>query len=102
MAIDDGTNPTTKLLTLLNVSATKVNKRKRPVDDYVPAEKLNKRKTISFSETVSVKVLDGSPSKNDRPSVATVELVEEDTAVNDDSENQAGVFCPPQYRYSQS
>ncbi|KAH6918000.1 digestive organ expansion factor [Coprinopsis sp. MPI-PUGE-AT-0042] len=90
MAIDDGTNPTTKLLTLLNVSATKVNKRKRPVVDFIPAEKLNKRKTISFSETVSVKVLDASPSKNEKPSAAVVEILEEDAPANDDVENQNG------------
>ncbi|KAH9484760.1 U3 small nucleolar RNA-associated protein 25 [Psilocybe cubensis] len=42
---------TTKLLTLLNVSATKIGKRKRFEDEFVPAEKLNKRKaSISFAQ----------------------------------------------------
>lgn len=58
MAIDDGTSVTTKLLTLLNVSATKLGKRKVDEDDFVPAEKLNKRKSISFSDKISIKRLD--------------------------------------------
>ena len=58
MTIDDGTSVTTKLLTLLNVSATKLGKRKVDDDDFVPAEKLNKRKSISFSDKVYIKRLD--------------------------------------------
>ncbi|TEB28432.1 digestive organ expansion factor [Coprinellus micaceus] len=57
MAIDDGTSVTTKLLTLLNVSATRVGKRKIETEDFVPAEKLNKRRSISFSENVAVRLL---------------------------------------------
>ena len=42
---------TTKLLTLLNVSATKVGKHKRTYEDHLgPSDKLNKRKTASFAE----------------------------------------------------
>jgi len=42
---------TTKLLTLLNISATKVGKHKRTHEDYLgPSDKLNKRKTASFAE----------------------------------------------------
>jgi U3 small nucleolar RNA-associated protein 25 len=48
--MDDGNNVTTKLLTLLNVSATKISKRKLPHDDFIPSEKLNKRKAIAFAE----------------------------------------------------
>jgi len=42
---------TTKLLTLLNVSATKVGKHKRTYEDHLgPSDKLNKRKIASFAE----------------------------------------------------
>ena len=46
--MDDGNSVTTKLLTLLNISATKIGKRKRVDDDFVPAEKLNKRKSVTI------------------------------------------------------
>lgn len=44
MAIDQGSTATTKLLTLLNVSATKVGKRKRVYGSTNEPTKLNKRK----------------------------------------------------------
>ncbi|KXN84148.1 U3 small nucleolar RNA-associated protein 25 [Leucoagaricus sp. SymC.cos] len=50
--MDDGNSVTTKLLTLLNVSATKVGKRKRTYEeDLVPSAKLNRRKSASFADT---------------------------------------------------
>ncbi|KAF8971254.1 digestive organ expansion factor [Flammula alnicola] len=49
--MDHGNSVTTKLLTLLNVSATKIGKRKRVQEEFVPSEKLNKRKSISFTDT---------------------------------------------------
>jgi hypothetical protein len=39
---------TTQLLTLLNVSALKSSKRKRPEEPFIPAPKLNKRKGARF------------------------------------------------------
>jgi U3 small nucleolar RNA-associated protein 25 len=46
MSVND---PITRLLTLLNVSATKAGKRKR-ADEFVPSQKLNrKRKSITFA-----------------------------------------------------
>lgn len=51
---DDGNSTTTRLLTLLNVSASRVNKRKR--EDTEPAirtEKLNKRKSVVFRDTIN-------------------------------------------------
>lgn len=44
--MDDGNSITTRLLTLLNVSATKIGKRKRIEQDFIPSEKLNRRKSI--------------------------------------------------------
>uniref|UniRef100_A0A0W0EWX1 U3 small nucleolar RNA-associated protein 25 n=1 Tax=Moniliophthora roreri TaxID=221103 RepID=A0A0W0EWX1_MONRR len=55
--MDDGNATTTKLLTLLNVSATKIGKRKWDIhEESHPTEKLNKRKTAKFAteETKSV------------------------------------------------
>ncbi|KAG6884055.1 hypothetical protein C0993_001818 [Termitomyces sp. T159_Od127] len=49
----DPTSITTALLTLLNVSATRAGKRKVQEEVFVPAEKLNKRKSARISETAS-------------------------------------------------
>ena len=49
--MDDGNSVTTRLLTLLNVSATKVGKRKKVEEDFIPSEKLNKRKFIEPNVT---------------------------------------------------
>ncbi|KAJ2912720.1 hypothetical protein MD484_g7691, partial [Candolleomyces efflorescens] len=81
MTIDDGTSVTTKLLTLLNVSATRLGKRKVDDDDFVPAEKLNKRKSISFSDKVYIKRLDAE--END------VGTKKDGEAGKDDAEDEA-------------
>ncbi|KAF8624645.1 hypothetical protein AX15_005796 [Amanita polypyramis BW_CC] len=48
--MEDDNSVTTRLLTLLNVSATKIGKRKRLYEEYdEPHEKLNKRKSIRFA-----------------------------------------------------
>ena len=57
---DDDTTPTTRLLTLLNVSATRSTKRKREYEDLSPSLKLNKRrsqarKTVTTSEVQELK-----------------------------------------------
>ncbi|GLB36998.1 putative utp25, U3 small nucleolar RNA-associated SSU processome protein 25 [Lyophyllum shimeji] len=59
MAINSDTSITTSLLTLLNVSATKAGKRKLTEAEFVPAEKLNKRKSARFSELEPVIPEDG-------------------------------------------
>lgn len=51
--MDDGNSITTRLLTLLNVSATKIGKRKRIEQDFIPSEKLNKRKSTGTEPTAS-------------------------------------------------
>lgn len=78
--------PITRLLTLLNVSATKVGKRKR-VDEFVPSEKLNrKRKSITFAEPESV-----PKEKDDQPSVGLVEDKETNNNDGDDDIEDEGV-----------
>jgi hypothetical protein len=51
--MEDGNSITTRLLTLLNVSATKIGKRKRTEQDFIPSEKLNKRKSTGAEPNVS-------------------------------------------------
>jgi len=56
--MDDANSVTTKLLTLLNVSATKIDKRKL-VDDFVHSEtKLNKRARPSVNFKLEQVTLD--------------------------------------------
>ena len=74
MTMDDGNSVTTKLLTLLNVSATRIGKRKRAEDDFVPAEKLNKRKSISFAEPNQLK------ATTEKENIVLVESQNEQTA----------------------
>ncbi len=50
MAIDKGSEVTTKLLTLLNVSATKAGKRKWSAEVTRASEKLNKRRAVGSTE----------------------------------------------------
>lgn len=53
--MDDGNSTTTRLLTLLNVSATKIGKRKRVEENFIPSEKLNKRKSTEPNTTAEEK-----------------------------------------------
>ncbi|KAG1752785.1 DUF1253-domain-containing protein [Suillus lakei] len=54
MDLDENVNtPTTRLLTLLNVSALKSRKRSRDEDSPAP-EKLNKRKTVKLAEDITL------------------------------------------------
>lgn len=91
-AMNDADITTTRLLTLLNVSATKAGKRKwTSVDDF-PAEKLNKRKTARFMD---------SAESEESPAVAeviidtTMESVETELPEMeaDDEGTLAEIFC---------
>jgi U3 small nucleolar RNA-associated protein 25 len=48
--MDEVNSTTTRLLTLLNVSAVKTGKRKRGFGDSIPVQKLNKRKSVLFAD----------------------------------------------------
>jgi U3 small nucleolar RNA-associated protein 25 len=66
---DDTNAVTTRLLTLLNVSATKIGKRKRSYETAdTPHQKLNKRKSIHFSD---------SENPPDVPAVAEIRVEEQ-------------------------
>jgi U3 small nucleolar RNA-associated protein 25 len=51
--MDHRNSITTRLITLLNVSATKIGKRKRAEEEFIPSEKLNKRKSAEPNATPS-------------------------------------------------
>jgi U3 small nucleolar RNA-associated protein 25 len=79
--MDDGNSVTTKLLTLLNVSATKIGKRKR-VDEFVHSEtKLNKRlrplvSFEQFTEEENLKAINTAKEGHDVEEAETGELDE--------------------------
>ena len=89
--MDDGNSVTTKLLTLLNISATKIGKRKRVDDDFVPAEKLNKRKSVTIvteSPTEkSSKQDDVTAEKEDLDDEGEIPGKNGQEAVNDDGDD---------------
>ncbi|KAH0827979.1 digestive organ expansion factor [Lanmaoa asiatica] len=60
---EDANTPTTRLLTLLNVSALK--SRNRPREDSYPREKLNKRKCINSTAVGPLPELDPSELQNE-------------------------------------
>lgn len=84
---------TTKLLTLLNVSATKVGKRK-DLEEFVPSKKkLNKRKTsISFAETVSVYETDNTSKDKNVGPIAQFQIENSEEVENDNEVNATGQF----------
>ncbi|TFK67370.1 digestive organ expansion factor [Pluteus cervinus] len=74
--MDEVNATTTRLLTLLNVSATKAKKRKNgEPETFVPSEKLNKRKSVNFSKELEVHSI--VPPDEDVPSTSAAEAVEE-------------------------
>ncbi|KAH9948966.1 digestive organ expansion factor [Amylocystis lapponica] len=92
MAIDEGFPVTTRLLTLLNVSATKTKKRKRVYDDPKPTERLNKRRsvTVQFStdeETVARDAPDPAAAE-DEPNI-TVQAADDEEQIQN-VEDDAG------------
>ncbi|RPD57540.1 digestive organ expansion factor [Lentinus tigrinus ALCF2SS1-7] len=95
MAIDDSSSTTTRLLTLLNVSATKAGKRKRTYADIKPVEKLNKRRAVQF---VAPEESSGSASE-ESASPATEKVDGKEGAVNatqpEEDEEEADTATDP-------
>ncbi|KAJ7187894.1 digestive organ expansion factor [Mycena filopes] len=67
--MNDADSTTTRLLTLLNVSATKAGSKRKWTDEF-PSEKLNKRKTARFAD---------SAEADDVPEVAEIVIEPMDT-----------------------
>ena len=87
MAIDNSNSTTTRLLTLLNVSATKAGKRKRAYyEETKPTEKLNKKRAVQFSLEQEIGAFsseqgcsnDAGTSPHDATEEAEEEIVEDD------------------------
>ncbi|KAL5524025.1 hypothetical protein ACEPAG_8198 [Sanghuangporus baumii] len=81
LGLEDPNDTATKLLTLLNVSATRSVKRKRFYDTLVAAEpvKLNKRKSVRIAGESS----DGTTSQSEKGEEAADSVVTEDKALED-------------------
>lgn len=80
--MEDGNSTTTQLLTLLNVSATKLGKRKWDAEKG-PSEKLNKRKIVQLIAT-------------EPPSGAAVEVPQPEEVLreeNDDLQGMCSLHC---------
>jgi U3 small nucleolar RNA-associated protein 25 len=96
--LEEDNNTTTRLLTLLNVSALKSSKRKRTESiEPTPRVKLNKRRSVQFDTTDST----SSASKEDEgksetPSNDATEI-EDAAAVAEDIEDDQGT-CGSVYR----
>ena len=60
--MDEVNSTTTRLLTLLNVSAVKTGKRKRGFGDSIPVQKLNKRKSVLFTDVPNDKQKSVTPN----------------------------------------
>jgi U3 small nucleolar RNA-associated protein 25 len=99
--LDDPISPKTKLLTLLNVSATKASKRKRVNDEASsPARKLNKRaqKSISFSEVEKTRELSPIPVENAFAEDSAADIVEEEDSASENdevSDSLCALLCIP-------
>jgi U3 small nucleolar RNA-associated protein 25 len=93
--MDDDNNVTTRLLTLLNVSALKTSKRKR-TDDLEPSDKkLNKRsRSVQFSDvqTLSVEVQKDNVDNISQP-VEQVEETPQTITDGDDLDRMSYCLC---------
>jgi U3 small nucleolar RNA-associated protein 25 len=74
---------TTKLLTLLNVSAVKIGKRKRTFETSDPVVKLNKKRSVKFAPVDDVArddvTIDDAPKTTPKQNVTEVEAdIDED------------------------
>ncbi|KAI0745922.1 digestive organ expansion factor [Earliella scabrosa] len=93
MAIDDSSSTTTRLLTLLNVSATKAGKRKRTYEESKPVEKLNKKRTVQIAPPEDSDKTPEPVDSLENDVVRMQEDVEERADVEeDDTENAADPY----------
>jgi hypothetical protein len=79
---EDVNTPTTRLLTLLNVSALKSRKRTRDEDPPVH-EKLNKRKTVKLADDISISLDPGPSILHDKTNISAENTI----GTNEESDN---------------
>ncbi|KAI0358530.1 digestive organ expansion factor [Trametes cingulata] len=95
MAVDDPNATTTRLLTLLNVSATKAGKRKRTFEEAMPAEKLNKKRAVQIAAPEDGHD-ESSPERAEKEESATqAQTEEEEGAPGGEDEEEAGSGTDP-------
>ncbi|KAI0744109.1 digestive organ expansion factor [Daedaleopsis nitida] len=95
MTIDNSSSTTTRLLTLLNVSATKAGKRKRTYEESKPGEKLNKKRVVRIAEASdqNVDAVEAPATDAGKLSAADeeVDVEEDDSAAADPYEKHFGL-----------
>ncbi|KAI0663442.1 digestive organ expansion factor [Cubamyces menziesii] len=95
MAVEDPNATTTRLLTLLNVSATKAGKRKRTFEESKPSEKLNKKRAVQIAAPEND---EGSPEQsNEEENVGSAppQTEEEEGAPGGEEEDDGGNSADP-------
>ena len=90
MAFERGNSTTTQLLTLLNVSATKAGKRKWILDDIQPTRKLNKRRTVQFSDVAESSQVRGDGTREEDVSETQDAKSENEVDDVEDEESEEG------------
>lgn len=85
MAIDDSSSTTTRLLTLLNVSATKAGKRKRTYEESKPVEKLNKKRAVVVAPVLEHSTNTPEPSSTAEENEDNMQVDAEGEAEEEDS-----------------
>ncbi|KAI8992953.1 digestive organ expansion factor [Trametes punicea] len=96
MAVDDPNTTTTRLLTLLNVSATKAGKRKRTIDETKPSEKLNKKRAVQIvAPDESHDELAQRPIEKEEDFIAPPQTEDEEGAPGEEEEDEPGNEADP-------
>jgi len=92
---EEDNNTTTRLLTLLNVSALKSSKRKRTESiEPTPRVKLNRRRSIQPDTTESTPAASGEDEGRPGVSPTGATRVEDAPTVAEDVEDDQGMFVP--------
>ena len=91
----DPNSITTSLLTLLNVSAIKPGKRKQPEPNFVPSEKLNKRRAVSIADSERVPTPSVAPVPEDAVTKLTDKIEQDILSDDNEDEVQSEGVCLP-------
>ena len=90
--LEEDNNTTTRLLTLLNVSALKSSKRKRTESvETTPRVKLNKRRSAQVDVTESISAASEEDGRDPGTPPSDAATVEDAVAILEDAEDDRGV-----------
>lgn len=89
--MDDGNSTTTRLITLLNISAVKTGKRKCTFDGPVPVRKLNQRKSVLFADASNDAEEPVSAIETEGSEIAEVE--QKDATEENESQGALILYC---------